>query len=297
VISLLAEPIAEKLHDLDPEATEIVMGQIALRPERWRPVIRSLVEDRGAPSRVAASNVLDVIGEPTDIQLLRSVARERRRSGFDPGLGKGLARRLAEPVFVEDLGRVVVRVGTVAVAGSSIRRKMLALLCLLLSRPAFAATRDEVMEALWPDMDPAAAINSLNQTVYFLRRVFEPEYVEDLSPGYVHHESEILWLDRELISSESQRCAEFITHAQDDSSSNAVDHLSEIYSGKFALEFMYEEWGAEYRDALHLAYLQIIEAAVSRDIGAHAAAAEQYQHYATMLRDESGIEPPPLESL
>jgi DNA-binding SARP family transcriptional activator len=189
------------------------------------------------------------------------------------------------------------------------------------------------MDALWPDMNPAAAINSLNQTVYFLRRVFEPEYNEDLSPGYVRHESEILWLDRELISAKSQLCVDLAAQVQDAVSSNAVDQLSEKYTGKFALDFIYEEWGTEYRDALHLAYLHIIEAAVSADIamgrysrgislarralvveprletversllrlfrltGAHAAAAEQYQHYATMLRDDSGIEPPPLESM
>jgi DNA-binding SARP family transcriptional activator len=48
-----------------------------------------------------------------------------------------------------------------------------------------AAARDQVVDVLWTDQDPAAASNSLNQTVYFLRRVFEPSYVEDLSPGFV----------------------------------------------------------------------------------------------------------------
>jgi DNA-binding SARP family transcriptional activator len=142
-----------------------------------------------------------------------------------------------------------------------------------------------------------------------------------------------LWLDRELISSQSQTCAELIAQTQGSATSKAVDLLSEKYSGKFALDFIYEEWGADYRDGLHLAYLHIIEGAVSGDIalgryergiylarralvvepkleslersllrlfrltGAHSAAAEQYQHYATMLREDSGIEPPPLESL
>jgi DNA-binding SARP family transcriptional activator len=210
---------------------------------------------------------------------------------------------------------------------------VLALLCLLLSKPGFAATRDEVIDALWPEMDPSSGINSLNQTVYFLRRVFEPDYNEDLSPGFVHHESEILWIDRELVSAQSQRCAELVAQAHETSSPEPVDLLSESYKGKFALDFMYEDWGTEYRDALHLAYLQIIESAVSADMesgrylrgislarhalvvepkleslersllrlfkltGAHAAAAEQYQHYATMLRDDAGIKAPPLESL
>ncbi len=34
-----------------------------------------------------------------------------------------------------------------------------------------------------------------------------------------------------------------------------------------------------------------------RATGAHAAAAEQYAHYAAVMREELGIEPPPLEAL
>ena len=80
------------------------------------------------------------------------------------------------------------------------------MLCYLLTRPRFSATRDEVIDALWPDLSPDVAANSLNQTVYFLRRVFEPGYVDDLSAGYVHHNSDVLWLDPELVTSRSAQC-------------------------------------------------------------------------------------------
>ncbi len=50
---------------------------------------------------------------------------------------------------------------------------------------------------------PRSPVNSLNQTLYFLRRVFEEDYSEDLSPGYVHHDSDVIWLDRELVTSRS----------------------------------------------------------------------------------------------
>ena len=50
-------------------------------------------------------------------------------------------------------------------------------------RDRASGARDEVLDALWPEFDPADALNSLNQTVYFLRRVFEPTFQEDLSPG------------------------------------------------------------------------------------------------------------------
>ena len=109
--------------------------------------------------------------------------------------------------------------------------------------------------------------------------------------------------------------------------------MSTDYSGRFALDFEYEEWSAPYRDWLHASYLEIVERALANDIesghferginlarrvldvdpaaehvevsllrlyrasGAHSAAAEQYAHYATAMREQLGLEPPPLETL
>ena len=71
------------------------------------------------------------------------------------------------------------------------------MLCYLLTRPNYRSDAGRVIDALWPDLAPDVAVNSLNQTVYFLRRVFEPAYNDDLSPGYVHHSAELIWLDRD----------------------------------------------------------------------------------------------------
>ena len=196
-----------------------------------------------------------------------------------------------------------------------------------------SATRDQVLDALWPDLEPDIAVNSLNQTIYFLRRVFEPGFSEDLSPGYVHHDSDVLWLDGELVSSQSRKSRDAIRVAELDPSPENVEALSHVYVARFALDFAYEEWAGPYRDSMHAAYLEIIERAVISDTsvgafdraiglarraldadpdaeqielsllrlyrrtGAHAAAAEQYAHYAAVLRNDLGIEPPPLESL
>ena len=106
-----------------------------------------------------------------------------------------------------------------------------------------------------------------------------------------------------------------------------------MYRGPFSLDFAYEEWAVVHRDALHAAYLQVVENSLSVDMasghwgrgivtarqalaidpdaehieaslvrllrlsGAHAAAAEQYAHYSGVLRDSLGIEPPPLDAL
>ncbi len=196
-----------------------------------------------------------------------------------------------------------------------------------------SATRDQVLDALWPELEPSVAVNSLNQTVYFLRRVFEPSFSEDVSPGYVHHDSDVLWLDGDLIESRSGRARDAIRLAERDPSPENVDLVSRTYGGRFALDFAYEEWAGPYRDSMHAAYLEIVEKAVSADTnagefdraiglarrameadpeaeqielsllrlyrrtGAHAAAAEQYEHYADVLRNDLGLDPPPLDSL
>ena len=106
-----------------------------------------------------------------------------------------------------------------------------------------------------------------------------------------------------------------------------------LYSGRFAAEFIYEEWASAYRDSLHAQYLGVAERAVTgglgpvdarwrlwvgqqalqvdptadgieaslirtyKALGATAAAAEQYEHYAASQRDDLGVEPPNLEDL
>jgi DNA-binding SARP family transcriptional activator len=196
-----------------------------------------------------------------------------------------------------------------------------------------AATRDQILDTLWPDLDPEVAVNSLNQTLYFLRRVFEEAYVEDLSPGYVHHEGDLIWLDQELVSSRATECERLIRSLPNRPSPTEVGQLVDSYRGRFALDFEYEEWALAFRESLHASYLEIVERSLIDDVAtghldraitvarralavyprsdqievsllrlykatnAHAAAAEQYAHYASVVREDLGIEPPSLESL
>ncbi len=65
------------------------------------------------------------------------------------------------------------------------RRKSASLLMFLVTRPNFTATREQVLEELWPDNDPSSASNSLNQSLYFLRRDIDPWYEDDMSLEYI----------------------------------------------------------------------------------------------------------------
>jgi DNA-binding SARP family transcriptional activator/tetratricopeptide (TPR) repeat protein len=326
ILSMAAEPILTRLGDLHHEAAGIVVAEASNRPERWRTSVRRHLATASESHRVALALLLGQIGEREDIKRLRDATRNTK-DGQATGLSRVLARRLAPRVFVEDLGRVRIAVGDRWVEGVEVRRKVLALLCLLITKTRFASTREDVLESLWPDLDPAAALNSLNQTVYFLRRVFEADYREEMTPGYVLQDGETIWLDPELLDSRSRRCRELIRSLRATPSPDEVARLAEEYRGRFALDFAYEEWATTYRDSLHASYLRVVEEAIRLDIdgghfargtflaeraaeaepdaeeiqvalvrlyrlsGAHAAAAEQYGHYAQSLRD-LGIEPP-----
>jgi DNA-binding SARP family transcriptional activator len=330
-LSLIAELIASRLALLDPPVLERVAADADRVPDRWREALRQALV-RGDPDVcLEAAIILDRVGERQDVRPLRGVAKELRTSARASGLGLGLARRLAAHVFVEDQGRTSIRVGDRVV--TKVRGNVLALVCFLLTRPNMSAARDQVLEALWPDQTPKAAVNSLNQTIYFLRRDLEPTFSETTSPGYVHHDSEMVWLDAELVDSRSARSRAAIRLAERDPSPENVELVSQTYHGRFALDFDYEEWTGQFRDSMHATYLEIIERAVSADTNAgafdraiglarralevapeaeqieisllrlyrrtsaHSAAAEQYAHYAAVRRKESGEEPPPLESL
>jgi DNA-binding SARP family transcriptional activator len=317
-VTYAAELFAARLHHLGETEFSAVLTEARIRQDRWRPALRAVIDSQGE-AMLPAARLLESIGEQADVSRLMRVGR-RHRGTADAEMGRRLARTVADRVFVEDLGRVRIHIGKRLVDGSSIRRKVLGLLCFMLSRARFAATRDEVMDALWPEFDPADALNSLNQTVYFLRRVFEPNYKDDLSPGYVHHESDLLWLDEELITSSSRTCGDAMKRMPRDPTPDQVSELSALYVGQFALDFAYEDWAASYRSSLHSSYLQVIERGIDlarraldlapdadqlelsllrlyRLNGSHAAAAEQYGHYAATVRDNLGIEPPPFDSL
>jgi DNA-binding SARP family transcriptional activator len=332
-LSIQAELVTRRLADLDGNAWAMIKREAAQRPERWRWALRQLLSNQSArPGDIRrAVELLDLIGDSTDVKLLRELAKQK--SLRIPNAGLVLTRRLAPVAFIDDLGRVTVHVGDRVLPGTEIRKKVLSLLTFLLTRPQFTASREQVIEALWPQMEPEAGANSLNQTSYFLRQVFEPTASEDTTAGYLNSRADLIWLDPELVHSRSADCLKLIAEIRRDPSPELVTRLAETYTARFAVDFTYDDWASAFRDTLHASFLDRIERAILADTtagafdravavaqlalqadpdaeqielcllrlyrrtGAHAAAAEQYAHYANVMREQLGIEPPPLESI
>jgi DNA-binding SARP family transcriptional activator len=333
LLSIQAELIIGRLADMDDEAISRIREESSLRAERWRSALRNRLDSQSLrPGDLRrAAELLEVVGGTQDVARLTSL--RKKKALRLPDAGRALCRRLAPIAFVEDLGRVEVHVGDRVVLGTEIRKKVLSLLCFLLTRRQFIATRDQVLDTLWPEMDPSAATNSLNQSTYFLRRVFEPDCDDDTCAGYLKSRADLIWLDQELVRSRSTDCLKLLGEIRRNPTPELVGRLAESYSGRFAVEFMYDDWASAFRDTLHASFLDRVERTINADTqsgafdralrvtqlalqadpdaeqielcllrlyrrtGANAAAAEQYAHYATVLREQLGLEPPPLESI
>ena len=329
-LGVLAGEVVACLGTLSTTAREAVVRAATASPHRWREPLRRELARVGTSERSdEAATILEQIGEPADILVLRNYGRRGKRSARN--WGEELSRRLAPKVFVEDLGPISIVIGERMIDGRSVRRKVLALLAFLVAQPNGSATPDRVMDALWPDLDPDQGSNSIHQTIYFLRRILDPDYRAGVSPDYLHFDSEVIWLDSDLVSCRSWRCQSLLNHRP--VAPAVMDELIANYRGRFASDFPYEDWASGYRDNLHARYLGEVERTLLDDgnasnlrwrlwvgqqalavdpeadaieaqvirlyrmLGASAAAAEQYAHYASVLRDQLGVEPPRIEDL
>jgi DNA-binding SARP family transcriptional activator len=324
--SILAEELCGRLDHLSDESRDRVLVEATLRPRRWRDPLRQMVTST-APSSGHAATLLAQLGTEEDAAFLRTTGSTRK--SVRPA-ALAITQRLAKRVYLADLGVVEVLLGGTPLP-RNLRRKVLALLCFLTSRPSMAANREEALDALWPDLTPEAGGNSLHQAIYFMRRVFEPDFREGMSAGYVQVDGEIVALNPALIDSASRECWRLLQSPSPDL--GTADRLLGLYSGRYALDFAYEEWASGYRENLHAAVLATTEAAVARArrdrdfdhairlglgllavdpqadglelellrtykaSGRQAAAAEQYAHYAAFVRNELAADPVPFDEI
>jgi len=245
-----------------------------------------------------------------------------------------LVRRVTPTLRIHDLGRTTYEVGGVEVEASASRRTALAILLYLVTRSRQTAPREQAMEGLWPNQSPTAATNSLHQTLHFIRREIAPWSSSGPPVNYVRLDSELIYLDQELVQVDS---IAFMRQATDALSSRDLASVGvsivRLYRGRFAPEFEYEDWAQDWRTLVHAQFLRLCQAtaaallksgqlqtaidvlsqAVELDplafearrtliyvlfkAGAADAAADHYRHYAAAMQRELGMRAPPFDEV
>ncbi|MCX5978146.1 MAG: BTAD domain-containing putative transcriptional regulator, partial [Chloroflexi bacterium] len=175
-----------------------------------------------------------------------------------------IAPRVLSPVaVVHDLGPLSIEAAGRTIEGTSIRPRSVALLHYLATRPRHAATRDEAIDALWPEAEAQAGLNSLNQAIYHLRRALDPDYDLALQRGtptpYIRHEAEMVTVNLDLVTFDSARLRSTLDAVRRRARVDQIDDLLDSYLGPFGVEVPFEPWAEQHRSALDVGIFAIVE--------------------------------------
>jgi DNA-binding SARP family transcriptional activator len=162
--------------------------------------------------------------------------------------------REAPRLFLRTLGVLEIHRGSWGSTPVIVRkRRTRALLSLLTAQGTTPCSRDTVLDALWPDADPAAAVNSLNQTLFQLRREIDPEYRDGRSPPYILSGADQLQLHPDLIEVDwlhiVERAGELALGGA--AASDFATFVSLVCEGEFLSESRYDDWSTAPRQRIH----------------------------------------------
>ena len=164
-----------------PGGPEVVTRLADLDPDGWRTALVRAIDRSPADARAAILGVLQKHPSRDLTVQLRAV------TGSDVAELRGrLVQQQADRLYVRTFGRLSVHRGNWS--GPEIlidKKRARALLAMLAAQCLEPQSRDELIDKLWPAADGDSAINSLNQTVFQLRRYLDANYRAGESPEYV----------------------------------------------------------------------------------------------------------------
>jgi LuxR family transcriptional regulator, maltose regulon positive regulatory protein len=143
------------------------------------------------------------------------------------------------------------------------REKSRQLLQLLLSYRESGLDRDQIIEYLWPEMDPSTAQRNFKVTLNTLYNVLEPEREPGSESAYISREGSVyllrpgadLGLDVETFTTSVRKGEELLNHDLSEAM-HSFQQALQIYKGEYLPEARYETWAAAERERLAVLFLR-----------------------------------------
>jgi DNA-binding SARP family transcriptional activator len=261
--------LAEALHlgaraKPDPPAAARALAAEAL--ELWRevgsPLGQAQVEltlaslsgpPQGRALAMRAHRRLQELGARGDITRAREVL-----ASFEP--------ELPAPVRIEALGSFrVLREGVPMAAEEWQSRKARELLKRLVARRGRTVARENLMEGMWPEGDPAKLGNRLSVALSTIRTGLDPERRFDAdhfvraTDGMVALNLDHVAVDVEAFLEDADSALALRRHGEPEAT-DLLEAVEVAYTGEFLEEDLYEDWTVPLREEARAAYLEIARA-------------------------------------
>ena len=225
----------------------LLLRMAAADPEFWLPRLTLLLPALPGHSREEVLSLFQTAATRATAELLKDVP------GADVSdTRRAILRTSADRLFIRAFGPLTVHRNDWNGPGIRIDKPRLRhLLGLLVANQHRTLTRDMALEMLWPDSDPEAGVNNLNQAVFHLRRLLNAGSRDPDRPQYVVSTPEALSLDPELVLTDLQevrRLAEVLrgsTNAGEEK--QASEALLGLVRGELLADLLYEDWSSGIR--------------------------------------------------
>jgi DNA-binding SARP family transcriptional activator len=159
---------------------------------------------------------------------------------------------------IELLGGFRVSVEGRAVADTTWRRRKPAgLVKLLALAPAHRLHREQVMDALWPELDPEAAAANLRKALHYTRRALEA--LHPGGAGLISSEADLLSLSSEHLWLDVEAFRTAIATARRSGQPDEYRRAVDLYRDGLLPDDLYEEWSEGPRHELYLEFLAALE--------------------------------------
>jgi DNA-binding SARP family transcriptional activator len=224
---------------------------IELDASTWTGPVVQQIDSLDRRERAATLEAIALHADSSALEILSSGASAEIRE-----VHRQLAQRFADRIMVRAFGKLRVQRRSWEGTPLELERKRLRLLLgLLVASGGKSLSRDELIEQLWPDSELAAAINSLNQAVFQLRRLFDPSYREGVSPQYLISSTDAVFLNPELVITDLDALRDIATRLRSPMDTTSRAELAALMTayvqGGFLAELKYEDWAGRAQLAIH----------------------------------------------
>ncbi len=259
-------------HDRLADTVGRLLAQIG--PAAVEPLLELLAS---APDDAVRERVVRLLGEIGDERAIPALSKLRQSKSLGQTVQAALERIAAAPrppLRILALGGFQVWRGDLPIPSAAWQRRKTRLLLLYLLTQRRPTPRDEVLEALWPDLAPDAAALALNTTFSDLRRILEPYLGKSQASRYLVRDEETLAFNPAttagpgLTSDAWYDVWAFEQAAQ--AGGPAIPTALELYRGDFLPEEPYADWVLRERERLRALYLNTLMAQLTAHMQAGA---------------------------